>query len=97
MIPLELPFVRAADSETSVLAAQKAARASSRAIAAVRAVMADGAPRIAEEACRANGYVSSFDTVRHARVALSRAGVLVETGRTRETDAGASSREWVLK
>ena len=93
----ELPFVRPTDPATSVLAAGKAARASSRAVAAVRAVMSDGRARIDEEIwreCRAAGYVSSFDTIRHGRVALSRSGILVETGETRETGTGSPSREW---
>lgn len=101
---LELPsrpgtetLARRSDPETSVEAACKAARASKKAMAAVRKVMSDGVPRIDEEiwaACRAAGYISSFDAVRHGRRALSEARVILDTGERRNTESGAASRVW---
>lgn len=61
--------------------------------------MQDGQPRIDQEiwqGCRSAGYLSSLSAVQHARLALSEAGILVETGRTRPTTDGTPSREWVL-
>jgi hypothetical protein len=90
-------LVRARDPATSLAAAIKASKASRKAVQAVSDVMADGVARIDEEiwrACRASGYVSSYDTVRHARLALSESGAIAETGITRETSDGAPSREW---
>ena len=98
---MELPLdrlVRGTDPHTSLLAAQKASKASRKAIVAVAVAMNDGVIRIDEEVwatCRAQGYISSLSTVQHGRLALSEAGLLVETGATRHTRDGASSREWV--
>ena len=88
---------RATDPDTSLAAAIKASKASRKAVAAVRGVMSDGVARIDEEiwhACRASGYISSYDTVRHGRLALSEGGELAETGVTRNTSDGVSAREW---
>lgn len=90
---------RKSDPRTSVEAARLAAKASLKAMQAVESVMQDGKARIDEEiwqACRQAGYISSFDTIRHGRLALSEAGVLTGTSGTRATANGAQSREWVL-
>lgn len=91
---------RTGDMQTSVDAAAKASRASKRAIEAVRDVMSDGEARIDEEiwhACRANGYVSSFDTVRHGRLALSEGGELIATAVCKTTKHGAAATAWVRR
>jgi len=92
-------LARGDDAETSLLAAIKASKASRKAVEAVGRAMEDGAGRIDEEiwlTCRAMGYVSSYDTVRHGRLALSEAGILVETGETRLTRDNTPSRVWRL-
>jgi hypothetical protein len=89
---------RAEDPSTSLAAAIKASKASRKAVAAVQSVMCDGKARIDEEiwqACRSAGYISSYATVRHGRLALSEGGELVETGATRKTSDGSPSREWI--
>jgi hypothetical protein len=93
-------LVRNTDPDTSLAAAIRASKASRKAVAAVRIAMADGVARIDEEiwrACRASGYISSYDTVRHGRLALSEAGELAETGATRDRSDGSPSREWVKR
>jgi len=88
---------RGDDPYTSIEAAIKASKASAEAVEAVAKAMLDGAARIDEEiwqACRDAGYETSFDTIRHGRLALSEAGYLGETGATRETSSGSRSREW---
>lgn len=90
-------FVRDGDPQTSLEAAIKARRASKKAVATVRAVMADGVERIDEEiwlASRKLGLISSFDVVRHARLALSQTGSLVDTERTGTTSDGRAARVW---
>lgn len=90
-------LVRKTDPSTSIEAAIKASKASRKAVAAVRSAMSDGGARIDEEIwkmCRAAGYISSYATVRHGRLALSEAGELVDTGVTRKTSDGSPSREW---
>jgi hypothetical protein len=91
-------LARKDDSKPSLEAARRAARATRKAVSAVAQVMDDGVARIDEEiwhACRAAEYLSSLDAVRHARLALSRAGRLIDTGETRPTKDGVSSRVWV--
>lgn len=101
-MPKALPqqrLARSGDPRTSVEAARHASKASLKAVVAVERCMADGKPRIDEEiwgACRHRGYVSSLATIQHGRLALSEAGVLRETGRTRPTSYGSQSREWVF-
>src|SRR5277367_1707744 len=90
-------LVRETDPATSIEAAIKASKASRKAVAAVRSAMNDGTARIDEEiwqACRKAGYISSYATVRHGRLALSECGELVDTGATRKTSDGSPSREW---
>jgi hypothetical protein len=86
------------DPYTSVQAAMHASRASGKAVSAVAKLMNDGEGRIDYEIwqdCREAGYISSFTTVRHGRLALSSAGLLVETGETRQTPDGLPSRVWI--
>ena len=93
----EKRLARRGDPHTSLSAARKAAKAGRAATCAVIMVMADGISRIDEEiwwACRAGGYISSLDVIRHARFALSEAGCVEETGQTRRTKDNAPSREW---
>src|SRR5512137_806781 len=81
-------LVRGTDPETSLLAAAKAAKASSRAIGEVVRVMMDCRARIDEEIwedCRKNGYYVTQDTIIHARLALGEAGLLLLTGGTKNT------------
>lgn len=90
--------LRPSDPDTTLGAARKAARASAKATAAVEAVMSDGASRTDEEiwiACRTNGYIASSATVRHGRLALSEAKMLMDTGKRRDTADGSPSRVWV--
>lgn len=90
--------VRKGDPRTSVEAARRATKASMKALQAVESVMSDGQARIDEEiwaACRLNGYISTLDTVQHAREALSMAGVLMDSGTTRLTSNGCASIAWV--
>jgi len=90
-------LARTTDPETSLQAAIKAAKASAKAVEAVRQVMSDGIGRIDEEiwrACREAGYLSSSATVRHGRVALVRAGVLEDSGARRTTPDNANSVVW---
>jgi hypothetical protein len=66
-------------------------------VAAVAQLMNDGRERIDYEIwqdCRANGYISSFATVRHGRLVFSDTKLLVETGETRPTPDGLPSRVW---
>ena len=59
--------------------------------------MNDGQARIDHEIwidCRARGYVTSIDTVRHGRLALSETGLIIETGETRTTPNGMPARVW---
>ena len=96
LAPME-PFVRATDPYTSVGAAIRAAAASAKAVAAVARLMNDGQARIDHEIwidCRARGYVTSIDTVRHGRLALSETGLIIETGETRTTPNGMPARVW---
>jgi hypothetical protein len=91
---------RTGGPETSLEAARLAAKASKKAMQQVRRVMADGLPRIDEElwqACRDSGYVTSLATVQHGRLALSEAGILEDTGKTRTTSNGCKSRIWKMK
>jgi hypothetical protein len=90
--------VRKTDPRTSVEAAIKAAKSSRKAFLAVEQLMTDGVARIDEEIwleCRNRGFISSLSTVQHARLALSEAGLLTETGTTRPTTLETPSREWV--
>ncbi|MFH1689727.1 MAG: hypothetical protein ABIE42_05750 [Candidatus Eisenbacteria bacterium] len=92
-----LLLVRSTDPYTSVWAAQKALKASAKAVLAVASAMSDGEEYTDEElwrACRQAGYIASLDTVQHGRLALSRGGGLVETGETRLTTDGMPSRVW---
>lgn len=103
-MPIELPagfeafrLHRSDNPGTSVEAAQKAAKASPKAVEAVARAMADGQARIDEEireACLRQGYVASLATIQHGRLALSEAGLLVEAG-TGTTSNNARSRLWV--
>jgi hypothetical protein len=91
------PFVRNTDAYTSVIAAVRASHASTKAVAAVARLMNDERDRIDYEIwqeCRANGYISSFATVRHGRLVFSDTKLLVETGETRPTPDGLPSRVW---
>jgi hypothetical protein len=90
-------LARAGDPETSLIAAIKASKASYKAVLAVKRVMVDGVERMDEElwrACREQGYISSFDTVRHGRLSLSETGLLAWTGETRITTNGSPSNVW---
>jgi len=92
-------LVRATDLSTSLAAALRASKASSKCVRVVREVMADGHGRIDQEiwlACRdEKGYVTSLDTVQHGRLALYEAGVLKLTDETRTTSNGMPSSVWV--
>lgn len=90
--------VRSKDPYTSLLAAQKAAKASAVAMSEVAKVMVDGKPRIDHEIwrdCQRNGYKGSPDTVRHGRLAFSEQGLLLWTGVCRKTPYKTQAREWV--
>lgn len=90
--------VRSKDPYTSLLAAQKAAKASAVAVAEVARVMMDGKLRIDEEICarcKVTGYDRSLSTIQHARLVLSDNGMLLWTGVCRKTAHRCSSREWV--
>ena len=80
------------------MAAAKAAKASRRAIRTIRvAVMSDGVERIDEEIwieARKLGLISSLAVINHARLALSEAGILVDTGARRKTSEGCLARVW---
>ena len=92
-------FARKTDPRTSVEAARKATKASIVAIRAVEKAMLDGKGRIDEEIwqrCRAQGYISSLATVQHGRLALSEAGVLIDTDTTRNTSNNSPSIIWKL-
>jgi len=91
-------LARNKDPFTSLLAAQKAAKASTKAIAEVAKVMMDGRARIDEEMwrdCEKNGYDRSQDTIEHARLALSEVGLLLWTGHCRKTQYRTQAREWI--
>src|SRR3990167_40948 len=90
---------RKSDPRTSVEAARRAAKASLIALQTVEGLMIDNVRRTDQEIwrdCRARGYITSLDTIQHGRLALSEAGLLVETGETRLTEDGMPSRVWVL-
>lgn len=94
---------RNADPETSLAAMVKAAKASAEAVRRVRALMRDGKARTDEEIWRdlrtpigRDGYCRSQATIRHARVALSRAGMLRDTGERRATTDGGDSVVWQI-
>jgi hypothetical protein len=92
-------LVRRDDPETSYEAALKATRAAPQAAAAVRYLMTDGVERIDEEiwkGCREMGYISSFDTVRHGRLALSKSGFLRSAGKKRLTSNNSNSLVWAM-
>lgn len=92
------PLVRSTDPETSLLAAVKAAKASTVATQIVWRVMLDGKPRIDEEiwvACRRINYICSLSTIQHGRLALSSTGYLADTGERRRTSDGCQSIVWV--
>ncbi len=62
--------------------------------------MSDGKGRIDEEIwqrCRAQGYISSLATVQHGRLALSEAGVLIDTDTERNTSNNSPSIVWKKK
>lgn len=90
--------VRNTDPVTSRIAAAKAARSGDY-VTWVLDIMQDGVPRIDQEIEEANlaaGRVGSDTSIRQARLALSRAWLLVPTGRTKNTKDGSPSREWVI-
>lgn len=89
---------RNTDPATSLDAMVKAARASSEATRRVQALMRDGKPRCDEEIWRdlRPGYSRSQATIRHARVALSRAGILVDSGTRKATSDGGDSIVWKI-
>ncbi len=84
-------FHRSTDLATSIAAAIRASKASSKAVIAVKNVMRDGVERIDEDiwlACREAGYLSSLETVQHGRLSLSEAGIVINTGLTKLTKRG---------
>lgn len=88
---------RESDPETSVMAAIKASKASTKAVNAIARLMSDGVKRIDEEIwldCKQAGYFASLATIQHGRLALSEAGLLEYTGETSKTINMGSSREW---
>lgn len=89
---------RNADPDTSLAAEIKATRASGEATRKVHELMADGRTRTDEEIWRdlRPGYCRSQATIRHARVALSRAKRLRDTGQRRPTTDGGDSIVWGL-
>jgi len=93
----ENQLARDSDPETSLWAAAKAAKASRRSIKYIRAVMADGLERTDEEIwteCRKLKFVSSLSVVQHGRLALSKAGLLLDTGGRRKTSENTLARVW---
>jgi hypothetical protein len=92
-------LARTKDPFTSLIAAQKAAKASAKAIEKVATLMMDGKARIDEEmwseCWHRLGYQRSQDTIEHARLALSEVGLLLFTGNTRKTQFRTPAREWI--
>ena len=94
----EYRLARNGDPKTSIIAAQKASKASAKAIEAVAKVVQGEEGLLDEDiwqACRANGYFVTQDTIEHARLALAEAGFLRDTGHTRNTTNGSPARIWV--
>lgn len=83
--------------------AVRSTKASMPAVMAVRALMADGAPRIDQEIQAAvtvvasRGKRPSLSLVQHARKALSDSGFLALHGQPKETLDGQPSRAWVWR
>jgi len=91
----ERPQARKDDPDTSK--ANVNIEIDKEAAAVVLAVMADGKPRIDEEIVADSGEWSTRDgRIRHGRLALQDAGLIVETGKRRPTSNGGMSREWKL-
>ena len=84
----------------SIEAAVQQTGASRHAVQAVRDLMQDGLPRSDEEIAaavrRPGGGRWSPDTARHARLALTIAGVLRWSGKVRDAVYGRPSCVWVL-
>lgn len=91
-------LARRTDPGTSLAAATKAAKASARAVAALRQLFEDGADRTDDEATeqlhRTGAFVSSPNVIRTARKALADAGLIVATGETRMSRYNMPSRVW---
>lgn len=104
MTQLTLPgpeqLVRKLDPVTSILAAARAAKSSSRLVRLLaRALLAREHPIVGtdEELCgllHRRGDLCSQSAVRHARKILSDAGLLVDSGVTRMTRDGGAARVW---
>lgn len=104
MTQLSLPdaaqLARKLDPVTSVAAAAKAAKASHSMIRGLAGLIVASAPfQFTDEEAwrlmRLDGTISQ-STVRHARKALSEAGLLRDTGETRPTSDGGKSRVWAV-
>lgn len=97
---LNTPFdhlFRDGDRDTSVMAAAKSAKSSRVATKVVFAVMCDGIERHDEDieaACRGLKYKKSKDVIQHARLALERAGVIVDSGAVKPTIQGGMATVW---
>lgn len=111
MTQLELPapaqLRRKADPVTSVRAAAKAAKASAEAVRAVAMLFrGTGWPppgtygytdeQVWQSLRELFDFKRSQATIRHARKALSDAGLLRDTGTTRPTSDGGESRVWTV-
>jgi len=88
---------RDGDRLTSVLGAAKAVKSSRVATKVVYAVMCDGVERHDEDieaGCRDLKFERSKDVIQHARLALERAGILVDSGATKPTIQGGMATVW---
>lgn len=99
-LPDSVQLARRLDPVTSVRAAAKAAKASRAMVRGLAGLIVASSPwqSTDEEAwklMRLDGTVSQ-STVRHARKALSDAGLLRDTGATRPTIDGGESRVWAV-
>lgn len=97
-LPATAHDTRNTDPDTSLAAMIKAAKASTEAVGRVQDLMKDGKARTDEEIWKGlrPDYCRSAATIRHARVALSRAKLLVDTGTTRPTTDGGESIVWQI-